>query len=672
NSYWFTTPDHYGSCTTPQGHHMSVKDLTYNSASTHCSVDGYGYHWMLKPYGSNDWQDYESSYNHHTWTGLHYNTKYEYKVKVKCYNGSWTGWSDSYWFTTPDHYDYGCSTPQSHHMSVKDLTYNSATTHCSVDGYEYHWQLKPYGSSQWKDHSGPDPYHNWTGLNYNTKYEYKVKVKCHSGSWTGWSASYWFTTPDHYDNSCSTPQSHHMSVKDLTYNSATTYCSVDGYEYHWQLKPYGSSQWMDHTSNYGYHQWNGLQYNTKYEYKVKVKCHSGSWTGWSASYWFTTPDHYGSCSTPQSHHMSVKNITYNSASTYCSIDGYEYHWALRKYGSYSWTDYSSHYNYHDWNNLHYNTKYEYKVKVKCHDGSWTDWSDGYWFTTHDHYSNCSTPESHHMTVDNISYNTATTHCGVSGMEYHWMMRPYGGGSWSDYTTTNNYHNWTGLQYNTKYEYKVKVKCSSTTWTNWSGTYYFTTHDHAGYGCSTPSGYDFTIYQQEYNLFRIYMYAPFTKWSSQIRKVGSYEWAQHTTTVDNMAWGNLTPNTEYEYRVNRTCSDGTTSGWSGIRTFWTGTGTVGLSGRDIGTTGLEIETGIQVVETNEINVFPNPASDFFSISGVKSGSEITLIDMQGKIVLRKVVGNQHQISLAGLENGLYQIMAIDDSGERQVKRLAVLK
>lgn len=354
------------------------------------------------------------------------------------------------------------------------------------------------------------------------------------------------------------------------------------------------------------------------------------------------------------------------------MDGYEYHWALRKWGTYGWTDYTSHYNYYDWTDLYYNTKYEYRVKVKCHDGSWTDWSDVYWFSTYDHYNNCTTPESHHMSADNITYNTATTHCGVSGVEYHWMMRPYGGSTWEDHVTSNNYYNWSNLNYNTKYEYKVKVKCSSSTWTSWSSSYWFTTHDHYGYGCSAPAGYDFTIYQQEYNLFRIYLYTPFTKWSSQIRKAGSYEWTQHTTTVNNMAWGNLESNTEYEYRVNRTCADGSTSDWSAIRSFWTGSSSVGLNSKELTGPDLNTETPTQATETTELLIFPNPASQVINLVGVNPGQQIIIVDMHGKMVLQQIVEDGNDVNIEALDNGIYEVLTYGENGNLKSHRLSILK
>jgi hypothetical protein len=678
----FTTTDHYGDpCTTPQSYHMSYKDLTYNSASTYCAVSGASYHWYLKPSNSNNWTDYNTTTNYYHWTNLSYNTSYDYKVKVKCHDGSWTGWSYVGHFTTPNHYGSACKTPESHHMSYQNVTYNSASTYCSVTGAEYHWYLKPTHSSHWTDYVSTHNYHHWTDLDYNTSYDYRVKVKCHDGSWTGWSYIGHFITPDHYGGTdvCTTPQSHHMSHQNVTYNSASTYCSVSGAEYHWYLKPSGSgSSWTDYSTPHNYHDWTGLQYNTSYDYKVKVKCHDGSWTGWSYIGHFTTPSHYGSqCTTPQSHHMSYQNVTYNSASTYCGVSGAEYHWYLKPSSGNTWTDYTSSNNYYHWNGLKYNTSYDYKVKVKCHDGSWTGWSYVGHFTTHDHYgSSCTTPESHHMSYQNVTYNSASTYCGVTGAEYHWYLKPSNSNSWTDYTSSYNYYHWSNLQYNTSYDYKVKVKCHDGTWTGWSYVGHFTTHDHYNSYCSAPSGGQFSGTLEAYNLYRIYLHLPSIAFTTGIRIKGTYDWWEHTTTVSNMAWGNLSSNTEYEYRVRYKCSNGTLSDWSQIRTFWTGS--AGYTGRDAGDETLSINTDLS--ETTQVKnddqpvmVFPIPASDQVSVIGALPESEVTIVDMQGQVQMKSVmVSERDQIDVSSLRAGIYHAVIINKQGLLESRKLVIVR
>jgi hypothetical protein len=259
-----------------------------------------------------------------------------------------------------------------------------------------------------------------------------------------------------------------------------------------------------------------------------------------------------------------------------------------------------------------------------------------------------------------------------------MLKEHGSSNWQDHVSSQNYHNWTNLHYNTKYEYKVKVKCHNGTWTGWSGSYYFTTHNHSGYGCSAPASSEFHAQQQAYNIFRIYLYAPFTSWTSQIRVFGNYEWSGHTTSANNMGWGNLDPDTKYEYRVKRSCADGSQSDWSIIKTFWTGTGSEISSGRPSGNVPLAFgksgsnSNAVKTSDENTIEIFPNPASSLVSIVGVPKNTEIVLVDMHGKVLIRKVLGEREDLDIHALDNGIYQVLMVDGNGQLQTKRLTVLK
>ncbi len=683
NGYWtewsyvyhFTTHYHHGpDCSTPTSHHLTVKNITHRSASTHCSVDGKHYHWALKKHGTSHWKHYEGPSDHHDWTNLHANTKYYYKVKVKCHNGYWTDWSDVYYFTTKHHYGPSCSTPKSHHLSVKNLTHSGASTYCSVDGKEYHWAIRKYGTSDWTHKTTTHGYYHWTNLYHDTKYEYKVKVKCHNGYWTPWSYVYRFTT-HHHGPDCHTPQSHHLRVSHVSHASATTHCSVSGKEYHWSIKPYGSSDWQHYTTTHGYHTWTHLHHDTRYVYKVKVKCHNGYWTEWSSHHYFTT-HYYAHCSTPTSHDLSIQNLTYHSATTHCAVSGNEYHWSIKPYGANEWQHHTSSQGHYDWTNLHYGTRYVIKVKVKCHNGYWTGWSPYYYFTTHHyHHHHCSTPTSHDLSVQNLTHHSASTYCGVSGTKYHWSMRPYGSSTWQHYTSTHNYYNWTNLHYGTRYEYKVKVQCHNGIWTDWSYHHYFTTHQHHS-DCYAPNSL-FTAVQQTYNLFRVYFYGSFERFTSAIRQVGDTEWAEHTTTVNNVGWGNLAPNTQYEYRVKITCANWVQSEWSGIKTFWTGSPPSSQSGRSGQGSPRVMEAPGSLMQTSqpslsEVTMYPTPARDLVTIQGAAIGSDVQVIDATGKVLLRQQeLSGRDQLDVGLLQNGVYHVLITDTQGQSVTKKLVVV-
>lgn len=674
----FTTEQHYGhGCMTAQAEHMDVTELHYDKATTYCAIDGYSYHWQLRRKGSHDWEyDGNTSGNYYHWKGLKHGTTYEFRVKIKCDYYTWTDWSGVWRFTTPHHQAYECKTPGSSHMSVKNLGYNKASTHCSIDnGYEYHWQLREKGHHNWThDSQSSHHYSDWTGLKSSTTYEYRVKIKCDYNSWTNWSEPWRFTTHDYHSYGCTTPQAHHMSVTSLGYERATTHCAVEGAGYHWQLRPRGSTTWThDKNSSQGVVHWTHLTDGTTYEYRVKIKCDYSTSTDWSGVWQFTTPKYQQyHCSTAQSHHMSVRDVGYDRASTYCAIEGaYEYHWQLRKKGSSNWThDKTSDHHYMHWTGLHYGTKYQYRVKIKCDAWTWTSWSDPWEFTTHDHGNyGCGRPASHHMEMRDMSDNYATSYCHMNAHEYHWKMRRRGSHQWHEHKSSHNYHSWSNLYADTEYEYMLNVRCSNG-WSGWSDLWIFRTykHGHSGYGCSAPAGREFSVSTEAYDQFRVHLHASYKLFISAIRIQGSSEWAQHSSIANNIGWGGLQPDTWYEYRVKRECTDGTLSAWSAIRTWKTGTGSTGYSARNVTNTWGNDEH----LEDVRLSVFPNPARSETTILGAKENTQITLLNMQGKIVKQVMASDVVKMSLDGMQNGIYQLVTTDVAGQTQIQKLVILQ
>ncbi|MBX2817489.1 MAG: T9SS type A sorting domain-containing protein [Saprospiraceae bacterium] len=560
---WFETKGH--ECYTPTKDHVTISDLKHDHVKLLCEMEAHEYHWAMRKKGSYDWIHKTTSYGHYSWSSLWHNTAYEFKVKVKCHNGYWSDWSPVKWFTTK-HHSY-CNTPTNAHLKTSDISHNYIKTHCEVSGKEYHWSFRKYGSSEWHHKTTNWGYHGWSGLWHSTKYEWKVKVKCHDGYWTGWSSPQWATT-SHYGHSCSTPHSSHLKVTDLSNSYAKTHCSVAGKEYHWAFRKHGSSDWHHKTTSYGSHGWSGLWHSTKYEWKVKVKCHDGYWTGWSSVGWFTT-HHYGSsCSTPGASHMSVTNLAHNYAKTNCSVDGKEYHWAMRKYGESNWIDKTSSHGSHGWSGLWHNTRYEWKVKVKCHNGYWTNWSSPKWFTTTYGSSSCSTPHSSEISVSNLSHNYAKTHCDVSGKEYHWAIRKYGQTDWIHKTSSYGNLGWNSLWSSTKYEYKVKVKCHNGYWTNWSPVGWFTTHGHGSSSCVSPHSSHISTSNITHNYAKTHCQVSGAEYHWAIRKYGQSDWSHHTSSYNNHGWSSLWSSTKYEYKVKVKCHNGYWTDWSPLGWFTT--------------------------------------------------------------------------------------------------------
>ena len=78
----------------------------------------------------------------------------------------------------------------------------------------------------------------------------------------------------------------------------------------------------------------------------------------------------------------------------------------------------------------------------------------------------------------------------------------------------------------------------------------------------------------------------------------------------------------------------------------------------------VTTSINEVSNETVmNVFPNPASDFVTISAKENLSSIQIIDIQGRIVMEYDFNRTSEVKLnvSSLSNGMYNIVAVSDNG-----------
>jgi hypothetical protein len=77
-------------------------------------------------------------------------------------------------------------------------------------------------------------------------------------------------------------------------------------------------------------------------------------------------------------------------------------------------------------------------------------------------------------------------------------------------------------------------------------------------------------------------------------------------------------------------------------------------------------------SNSISIYPNPAKDVFTISELPVGSELSILDITGKIMFSTIVNsNQLTINTEDFTNGLY-LIHLNHSGATSNKKLIVNK
>ncbi|MBC7862376.1 MAG: T9SS type A sorting domain-containing protein [Bacteroidia bacterium] len=75
----------------------------------------------------------------------------------------------------------------------------------------------------------------------------------------------------------------------------------------------------------------------------------------------------------------------------------------------------------------------------------------------------------------------------------------------------------------------------------------------------------------------------------------------------------------------------------------------------------------------LSIFPNPAKDFFTIENISANSIIKLYDFSGRLILtQKATATKQTISTNNLQNGIFLVEVIDETGERSFQRVIINK
>jgi hypothetical protein len=74
------------------------------------------------------------------------------------------------------------------------------------------------------------------------------------------------------------------------------------------------------------------------------------------------------------------------------------------------------------------------------------------------------------------------------------------------------------------------------------------------------------------------------------------------------------------------------------------------------------TSVPLVEASALKLYPNPARTVLNIVSGDMIRELRMIDMLGQVVYAAdVVGESHQINVAGIRNGIYFVQILTSQG-----------
>lgn len=275
---------------------------------------------------------------------------------------------------------------------------------------------------------------------------------------------------------CTNPSG--LSVASVTSSSATlnwNYVSSAQYELQYRQ---GTNSWLPSTplfiSSGNSYTKTGLSPSTQYQFRLRRKCSSSSYSSWIQSATFVTST-ASSCNAPTG--LTVSNIQPTSALiSWNAVTGAQtYTVELQLQYSTTWNQ---------WAVISGTSTtlvgltpggYGYFIRVKsyCGNGVYSTYSNTIGFITPNSSSTCNPPYNVH--TNSVSANSVTLAWNATGaVTYNYFLRPLSQANfWIWQSQYSNPVTFTGLQPSTQYEFKVSSNCASSTSLQ-SSSLYFTT------------------------------------------------------------------------------------------------------------------------------------------------------------------------------------------------------
>ncbi|MDD5183671.1 MAG: leucine-rich repeat protein [Paludibacter sp.] len=85
--------------------------------------------------------------------------------------------------------------------------------------------------------------------------------------------------------------------------------------------------------------------------------------------------------------------------------------------------------------------------------------------------------------------------------------------------------------------------------------------------------------------------------------------------------------------------------------------------------IEMTTAVPTLSESNIKIYPNPATDKFSISGLDETAQLTITDLSGKVLVCKQIAGKNTVSVMELPKGIYIVRIITANGtfERKLEK-----
>ena len=360
------------------------------------------------------------------------------------------------------------------------------------------------------------------------------------------------------------------------------------------------------------------------------------------------------CSKPQV--LPASNVTYNSATiNWNSNSATSFEVAVKAATDAVWpaevaVNNASSY---DVTNLTPATMYQFRVRAICDptENLISDWAIGT-FTTDS--LPCFIPTNLHTT--NVGYTSVNLAWSASSEQNHWTLTVWNTAGSTDYDVTGNAaFTVTGLTQENQYYAAVKAVCGNgAAESEYSDTIQFTTNN-----CEQVAGVTVTNITDNSAVVS-WQAATATSYEVDYGPVGHGQGQGTTVTVDGVTTYTITgleSEMGYSVYVRALCEADAPGPWSQVQEFTTQ------------------HIGIDVADGMNVSIYPNPTSSTTTIalSGVNGDVAITVVDMNGRVVMSDSMSCEGDcvktMEVSGLAQGAY-FVRINGENVNMVKKLVV--
>ena len=514
-----------------------------------------------------------STYSYYVTSNLLFATKYYWRVRARHATDT-TSWSSVWNFTTLNNVSQVTPTNGATAQDVNvTLDWNSVN---GITNYDVEFDTNATFNSalhQFQTTTSTYSYYVTSNLLFATKYYWRVRAR-HATDTTSWSPVWNFTT---HNNVSQVTPTNGATAQDV--NVTLDWNSVNGitnYDVEFDTNATFNSalhQFQTTTSTYSYYVTSNLLFATKYYWRVRAR-HATDTTSWSTVWNFTTLNNVSLVTPTNGATAQDVNVTldWNLVN---GITNYDVEFdtnATFNSSLHQFQTTTSTYSYYNTSNLHFATKYYWRVRAR-HSADTTSWSTVWNFTTttgmpvHVSPSNSAISVSLNPTLD---WNLVN---GITAYQYEYSIDSNFIGATPVGTGTTSQVGLTSLSYGETYFWRVRTYHSADT-SDWTTPWKFTTlyqltnpvqlssPANATTGISTAT----TLLQWQTltgAVFYEYIYANNASFSGSV---------SGTTTGLSVTSGNLSQGTTYYWKVRANNGSGY-SPWSVVWTFsTTGIGT----------------------------------------------------------------------------------------------------